>query len=243
VAGTFFHGYPFASAIASALGLTPNDFVFFDRPVRIRKLIVPRPSFQQQAFAHRVYGELCRRAGRALLGDAPVRPDPRPVWLSKTRLSAGVRRWNNEGEVEGVLEKFGVEIAYPEQMTFQEQVRLFASRSVICGTAGSAFHTSIFAPNRGRRVLIHPAPVINSNFRLFDALSGDEAVHVHVPAAESRHHPPGYPFMATVTTPHALELAEAIAALLPPRSEWVRPPRTPAGWVFRKARRLLRGGD
>ena len=55
-----------------------------------------KPSFQQQAFAHRVYGDLCRRAGHPLLGEAPVRPDPRPVWLSKTRLSEHVYDYDAE---------------------------------------------------------------------------------------------------------------------------------------------------
>jgi hypothetical protein len=43
--------------------------VVIDRPMKVRRLVVPRSSFQQQAFAYEVFAALCRRIGANIRGE------------------------------------------------------------------------------------------------------------------------------------------------------------------------------
>lgn len=207
----YFAHFPHARAIFAALGIGPGDFAYFDEPRRIGKIIIPRPSFQQQVWAHRAFGRMCRFAGLQMLGGYPPRVNDRPVYLSKSRLAGGVGRVANEAELEAVLERNGVEIVYPETVAFPEQVRLFAGRSTILGTAGSAFHTSIFAPPAGRQIQLCQENTINSNMRMFDALNGNHVLHYHQPGSEMRD---GTAFMREAWLPDPVAAAEDLLRLI-----------------------------
>jgi Domain of unknown function (DUF4422) len=89
-------GRPFIKAIFNALGLVREDFVTFDRPTLIPRLIVPLASLREQHSVHAVFGELCARIGRNLLGAEHSLRDARPVYLSKAALTSGVGRIVNE---------------------------------------------------------------------------------------------------------------------------------------------------
>ncbi|KAB7782442.1 glycosyltransferase family 61 protein [Methylorubrum populi] len=157
------------------LGLTQDDFAHFDYPVRIRELTVPLPSLQQQTFAHPVFGELCRKIGQSVLGTLAERPiNTTPVYLSKTRLGSGVNVVVGEDVVEQRLAAEGFDIIHPQELSLREQIALFDERSVILGTAGSAFHTSVFSSRPSRQIAISPINSVNSNYVLFDKLSYTE---------------------------------------------------------------------
>ena len=165
-----FAAEPFATIFA-ALGVGREAVVSFDRPVRIPRLVLPHTSLRQNVWGHRAFEQLCRRVGAAVL-DREHRVDPRPAYLSKTRLGGGLRRIVNEAEIESVLAAEGVEIVHPETLPFPEQLALFATRRTILGTAGSAFHTSLLVRPAGRSIVLSPRPSINSNYWLFDRLGG-----------------------------------------------------------------------
>ncbi|WP_018262899.1 glycosyltransferase family 61 protein [Methylobacterium sp. WSM2598] len=162
-------GADYARVILERLGLGPGDLVHFDRPVRLPRLLLPEPAFEERAFVHAVYGALCREIGR------PFRDGPaldRPVYLTKTRLPAGIARIANEEAIVEELDRRGVEIVAPETLPFVEQVRLVSTRRVVMGSTGSAFHTTIFAAP-GRRVLgLNWTWKLHANFALLDAVTG-----------------------------------------------------------------------
>jgi hypothetical protein len=143
-------GIPWMSTLLGALGLSRENFVWSDRPLRCRRLTLPHPSFRPQSHAHRAFGLMCRRIGDRLLAGADGTPDPRPVYLSKSRLRSGVIRVANEAEIEAVLARAGVEIVHPETLPLAAQVALFARRPAVLGTTGSAFHLACSPrPRRG----------------------------------------------------------------------------------------------
>ncbi len=190
-AGWFARG--FAAGIWRALGLAPADLAVFARPTRLRRVIVPAPSLQQQSFVHEVFGLLCRNIGGAMLRDADLTPSPTPVYLSKSRLDLGVHVFANEEALEARLGASRIEIVHPETLTLAEQVRLFETRPAILGTTGSAFHASIFARATPRQITLSPHREINSNFALFDHVSGNRTEHYHQPGTadlgpSERHH-------------------------------------------------------
>jgi capsular polysaccharide biosynthesis protein len=164
-------GRPFIKAIFNALGLTRDDLVAFDRPTLIPRLIVPLASMREQHYVHAVFGDLCARIGRNLLGAEHTVRDARPAYLSKAGLKSGVGRVVNESRIVEVLDREGVEIIFPEQLDLPSQIRLFAERDNICGIAGSALHTQAFWPSRGKVSMISATAGPNSNFFLIDLAS------------------------------------------------------------------------
>jgi|HubBroStandDraft_6_1064221.scaffolds.fasta_scaffold59187_2 capsular polysaccharide biosynthesis protein len=166
----------FFSKIFTQLGLSRENFVTFDRATPIRHLIVPETSFGEQCFIHPIYVDLCHAVGAGQLRSMPSCRKDTPVYLSKTKLIGGVVRVINEDDIVNRLEKAGVEIIFPETLPFDEQVRLFAERSIITATTGSAFHTSLFAHPSGSIIGINVAmKPVNSNYLLIDSVNNNDS--------------------------------------------------------------------
>ncbi|TGE00670.1 glycosyltransferase family 61 protein [Methylobacterium nonmethylotrophicum] len=173
--------FRFAIDILARLGLGVREIHAFEAPMRLRRAVVPAPAFQEEAFAHTVFRDLCLAIGAGCYTPDEVDADARPAYLAKTRLSGGVRRFANEEAVTEILAREGVEILHPEAMSFAEQVRLFARRRVVAGSLGSALHTALFAPPGRRVVALSAGSRINPTFRLVDALCGNAVAYLHQP--------------------------------------------------------------
>ncbi|MFH6784333.1 MULTISPECIES: glycosyltransferase family 61 protein [Methylobacterium] len=173
--------YRFAIDILGLLGVNVRDIHAFEGPRRLRRVVVPEPAFREEAFAHTVFRDLCLTIGAGCYDPGEVDADARPVYLAKTRLAGGVRRFANEDEVTEILAREGVEILHPEAMGFAEQVRLFARRRMVAGSLGSALHTALFAPPGRRVVALSPGPQVNPTFLLVDALCGNTVAYLHQP--------------------------------------------------------------
>lgn len=167
---------PFIKTIFEAIGLSEDRFVTFDRPTIIPRLLVPQSSVREQHYVHAVFGRLCRAIGsgvvqRSVVAERSLKPDGRPTFLSKAALASGVGRISNEAAIIGILRAAGVDIIFPEQLSFADQVRIFAERSNICGMAGSAMHTHAFKPSGGFVSILNATDGPNSNFFLLDLAS------------------------------------------------------------------------
>ena len=167
----------FLPEIVARLGHGLDDIAAFDRPVRLRRVAVPAPSFRGMSHAHAVYGDLCRHVGRPFWSQTEVDTVETPVYLSKARLPGGLTHAVNDGELADELARRGVDVVHPERLSFAEQVALFARRTIVLGTIGSAFHTSLFSAPRRRIVGLNFAEHLNSNFGIFDRLNGNAAFY------------------------------------------------------------------
>ncbi|MGY2052579.1 glycosyltransferase family 61 protein [Methylobacterium sp. JK268] len=170
--------------ILRRLGLTVHDIRTFDEPVLLRELVVPASSLQEETFVHAAFGRLCDHVARGLYGADEVGREDRPVYLSKARLTGGVRRFVNEEALTERLARGGVDIVYPEELDFAGQVRLFATRRTIIGSLGSALHTAAFAPAGRRLIIVCPTDHYSATFALIDALKGHRA-HYYYPVGTS----------------------------------------------------------
>jgi capsular polysaccharide biosynthesis protein len=81
---------------------------------------------------------------RVLRNLPPTGEADRRVYLS--RRSSTWRRLLNEDEVSEVLAAMGFEILFPEEMTIEEQVRMYQGARVVVAPNGSALLNAIFAP-------------------------------------------------------------------------------------------------
>lgn len=170
---------PFVVEILDRLGLRLADLAVFDRPVRIRRLTVAAPALREMAFAHPVMAALGETIGRASLAGVPVDAEARPVYLSKARLADYVQRVENEDAMAEALSRAGVDIVYPETLTFDEQVRLLARRRTIIASQGSALHTALFAPPGRSMIVLSPSPDVNATYLLIDAVKGHRSRYYH----------------------------------------------------------------
>lgn len=173
----FMMSLPFVQTCFNGLGLTGDVIEVFNDKTYIKSLIVPSPSFEEQSFIHEEFRKTCRKIGEPFLDENAS--SSHPVYLSKTSLPAGVAKFSREELIEDKLRSQGVEIVYPEQQSFANQVRLFSQRRTIMGTIGSAFHTSIFSPPRARLICLAPGETINSNFHLLDVINGTQSTYLH----------------------------------------------------------------
>ncbi len=159
------------------LDLAPADFLSFDRPVRIAKLTIPAPSFEENNIAYTAFSTLCHGIGDKIVGTSQPPRRSNPVYLSKTKVTSGIGTIINEGLFEMTLERAGVEIVYPENLTLKEQILVFRSAPVISGVIGSGMHTSIFSLGQSLVILNHE-PSVMSNQLLIDNINGNNAVYM-----------------------------------------------------------------
>jgi hypothetical protein len=180
--------YPFIAALFDSIGLTPAHFVRPTVPLRVRQLIVPHPSFEELHLVHRDFADFCHRIGKHLAPERTLHSVDAPLYLTKENVTSGLHTVINEAEVTKVLDQHGVTIVSPEQLGLAAQIALFAEDRLVLGFAGSAFHTSIFRPER-RLLVMDYSRHIRANFALIDAVNGNHAVYRYLGAGLERVEP------------------------------------------------------
>ena len=195
------------ATLMRGLGIARDRLVSFDRATKIRTLLVSAPSFEEENFVHTAYARFCNALGRRIAAPLIGPPDPRPVFLSKEKLSKGVQRLENESAVSQALARAGVEIVYPETLSFEEQIALWYNRPNVISFANSALHTSIFAPGRNILVISYGQSLM-SNYVLVDKANRTTARYFRpVPGSITTHGTRG-----GFVTAHEAHDPEAIAA-------------------------------
>ncbi len=173
-----FFDIEFADAIFKSMGLTTDDFIKFDLPVVLGDVTIPAPCFEELNSVHKVFATFFNRTGAAICGGGPAYQDNNPVYLTKMNVKSGISHFTNEEDFVNVLAKAGVEIIAPETLCLRDQIGIFRSRGVITGLIGSAFHTSIFLPQRKMLVLNYEGTVW-SNQVLMDRANGNDVTYVY----------------------------------------------------------------
>lgn len=168
---------PFAAAIFGACGLGPEDFVKFDEPVRLGRVVVASPAMEELNFIHTGFARRFNEIGDIICPRPVARRNDMPVYLSKRNVMSGISHFVNEARFTEVLERAGVRIIEPEALGFAEQVALFRENSLVSGLIGSAFHTSLFTP-RCRMLVLNYERTVWSNQLLVDRANGNEARYV-----------------------------------------------------------------
>jgi capsular polysaccharide biosynthesis protein len=153
--------------------IVPNKLVFLakDVAVRCRELIVASPSTffpVHLAPHHQVPPEMqggvsvdCIRfvRDRVLESVPPPSSGGRKIYLS--RQSRAGRRPVNEDEISSFLASQGFEIVFPENLNFEDQVRLFQSAEVIVAPNGSSILNVIFAPKETKIFVLSQRTIFN----------------------------------------------------------------------------------
>lgn len=203
-----------AQRILTAFGAPPDRILTLHEPARLRRLIVPDPLFSprsvaddQTVRAHEAMARPYHEVAARIAGDA--RPSARPVYLSRRRLPSSQRLIIGEAQLEEVLRQQGFHIAYPETMTFEEQVRLINSHSDIFSNAGSAAQNVLFALHRPRLHLLTSGTQFSPDYFMHSTLVGSPTTFVNGLSTGGRANFP----QARKLTPHMVDMPTSVAYL------------------------------
>jgi capsular polysaccharide biosynthesis protein len=169
---------PHISAFLKHSDIAADRLLHCRSPLILSEVHVPAPTMVNRNHAFSAHPETHAIVSSRICGTTPARTD-QPVYLSRTRLPDLHRKIVGEDQLEHVLDRAGVRIAFPEQMVFDEQVRLFNSHKTFIGCIGSGFHSLLFAlPGTARTVVLSDRE-INANYRIVDQLQQLEADYIN----------------------------------------------------------------
>jgi hypothetical protein len=121
------------------IGLDLAGSILVDRPMRVRRLLVPESPFQRK-FRYKPW--LCEGID-ALLG--PCAPTGQKVYLSRSRWPKP--RIYDEDRAEAVFREHGYDIVHPQDLGLAEQIALVRGASALAGPQGTALHWSLYSAN------------------------------------------------------------------------------------------------
>ena len=159
--------------LLNAFGLGARNFVTFDKPTRIRQIMVAAPSFEETNYIHSVFPRMCRGLAEKLTDGLPSDPSSTPIYLAKYKLQFGVVKLANEEVIADRFERRGVEVVFPEQLSVGQQIQLWRDRQSIAGLIGSAFHTGAFVGQRKLLMLNYGFDLLSNQVMLDRAVPHD----------------------------------------------------------------------
>jgi capsular polysaccharide biosynthesis protein len=151
---------------------------FACRPMRIRKVTIPEPTWVYWGDAYRRHVTIPRAVAECLGSD--VRPTDQPLYLTRQFLPGFRRGAQEEARLASELEQLGVRVLAPERLPITEQIRAILRHKVVIGLDGSALHSSLFAsgPERLQIYLVDPSGLPQPSFPVQDALTGIPAAYI-----------------------------------------------------------------
>jgi len=164
-------------------------------PVRALSAVVPRPSMMNRhGLASRHFGHVRHVLDRIFdagpsLAALPATAGSSKLYLSRSRLPAGLRRIHDEEALERDLEGLGWRVVHPQELSVAEQLECLAAAHTVAGCVGSALHLLMaFGERAGGRRLIALGTTVertNPNVVLQAARQGMPFRHVVCLEADS----------------------------------------------------------
>lgn len=162
------------AAVLRAVGAAEHRVVACRRRIKVDSLHVPWPAIEIRRQIYDLFYPFTQQLGQSIVSGLAAQ-SPRKVYLSRSKLDTGNRWLAGEPAVENIMTDLGFVIAHPESMGFPEQIALLQDCETICGFAGSAFHTLLFARPNKRTLYLVPEAVINANLHMIDKARGDHS--------------------------------------------------------------------
>ena len=168
----------FFREMMSALGLSYKNLLRITSKVAISSISVAACPFEELSMVHSIFAEMMNRVGRQIIGPFTQNFKHKIIYMSKERLKEGNIRVTNEAALTKILSKNGIDIAFPEEMSFVNQIQLWANNPIVIGFSGSALHTSVFFPRRTAITIAH-GPEMWANQVLIDTVNENRAKYLY----------------------------------------------------------------
>lgn len=137
---------PWQEDIFCLLGIDVNRFQYAACATSVKQLWVQPPQYVIGGHFTERHREAC----------ACVAAEPRggKIWMSRSALAPGLGGWINEKNIERKLQLSGWKIVRPEEISIENQIKIFAEAELVAGVEGSAFHSALLAKNVSANVII-----------------------------------------------------------------------------------------
>jgi hypothetical protein len=170
----------FIRGCLTGLGITQERMVAVSGPAIFSRITVAAPAFIENFSVSAAYFDMLRSIARAFCGAELFRKGKidDPVYVSKEKVKHGNKTIVNEQELTEKLRSYGIAIASPETLTFQEQLSFWGRHQTMFGFASSAFHMAAFFGGKRLCTISHERPA-GSNQVLLDLVSGNEGLYVY----------------------------------------------------------------
>jgi capsular polysaccharide biosynthesis protein len=146
-----FHPFLFGASIKPWMkpffvsnGISSSKVEVIDSDLLVDHLLVPERSYGVNTFLHVRQAEVYRAVKNMVELAVVPKGVGRHVFVSRSRLSKNIRGVTNAAAFDQAMERSGFAVIFPETMTIEEQVRIYASADILCGFAGSALHNCVF---------------------------------------------------------------------------------------------------
>lgn len=153
----FLQNYPFSLPgymikFLEMIGIGPDRMLVLEKPMRFKKVIVPRQSFYgaSLSYAKGLFGLVYDEARKSVT----AKPN-RKIYLSRKAYEK--RDLYNEDYFEKFFVEHGFKVIYPDLLPFEEQVAYMAGADEVACTYGSLSHQILFAKEKTRLICLQRA--------------------------------------------------------------------------------------
>lgn len=168
----------YIKASLDAMQFNEDNMLWFDKPMRLSKVIVPQSSFQLLSHIFTKYRAVLNKLSIAFGADR-VTPTDQPVFFSRRFDTRGVRQYVGQEKVEDFLASRGVRVVAPNQFSFAEQFQLVNAHKTILGFQGSQL-ANIIGALEPRKVVYLTDRKVWGNCLLIDRCFDHETTYVNV---------------------------------------------------------------
>lgn len=168
------------SDVLHALEIPVDDILFVrsGHSVRVDSLIAAMPQLANPQYIDLNIKETWDAIASGIGPDPAPRGRPEKIFLSRRQQAQ--RTCSNTAEVEAFFESQGFAILLPEELSFAEQVRIFARAKIIAGFGGSALFNAMF--NSTAKVLVLSSrSYVAANEYLIASVNGNELHYFWAP--------------------------------------------------------------
>lgn len=161
------------------------SYIPHDSKCYVEHLIAATPQFSNPHWVDPEISAVWREIGASIADSSAMTHSK--IFVS--RKQEAVRSCNNTAEVEALFSHHGFKVIFPEKMSIQEQVQLFAKADVIAGFGGSGLFNMMYSESPGTRIILAGETYIAMNEYLISAALGD-SIH-YFWCASDKSYPPG----------------------------------------------------
>ncbi len=139
------------------LDVTPERLVLVDRPMRFRKIVVPKAAFGYSMSIHGVFLRTIARIKERALCDPQVKEltPVDKVYFTRTKFRRAKLLEVGEKDIENLFFACGYTVMSPEQLSFVEQVFYISNCKEMAALSGSIMHNVLFTEKNTRVAILN----------------------------------------------------------------------------------------
>lgn len=166
---------PYIAYIFNQFGIQKHCLKNIEEPTLFKQIVIAERSFNENHSVSYMYKKtlerICSPLNKNLL-------QKKYVYVSKSRVSRGVRSIENESELCGYLTSKGIKCVFPEQLPFIDQLKFWKNNQNFIGFSSSAFHLSEVFGNKNI-IMINHSRNASSNHVLADIVANNNTLHLY----------------------------------------------------------------